>query len=57
MGDPWVRVYGLVDGNEMELYKGHHGPVHAVMYSPDGEMYASGSGKSLLQIYMAMLYS
>lgn len=49
MGDPWVRVYGLVDGNEMELYKGHHGPVHAVMYSPDGEMYASGSGEPLFQ--------
>jgi hypothetical protein len=49
MGDPWVRVYGLVDGNEMELYKGHHGPVHAVMYSPDGEMYASGSGESPFQ--------
>lgn len=43
-GDPWVRVYGLLEGNEMELYKGHHGPVHCVMYSPDGEMYASGSG-------------
>lgn len=44
MGDPWVRVYGLEDGEERELYKGHHGPVHCVMYSPDGEMYASGSG-------------
>jgi serine-threonine kinase receptor-associated protein len=48
IGDPWVRVYGLVDGNEMELYKGHHGPVHTVMYSPDGEMYASGSGEHSL---------
>jgi WD40 repeat protein len=47
MGDPWVRVYGLEDGEERELYKGHHGPVHCVMYSPDGEMYASGSGAFL----------
>ena len=47
MGDPWVRVYGLEDGEERELYKGHHGPVHCVMYSPDGEMYASGSGEFL----------
>lgn len=45
-GDPWVRVYDLVAGEEKELYKGHHGPVHCVMYSPDGEMYASGSGES-----------
>lgn len=44
--DPWVRVYRLADGEELELYKGHHGPVHCVMYSPDGEMYASGSGMS-----------
>jgi serine-threonine kinase receptor-associated protein len=47
VGDPWVRVYGLEDGEERELYKGHHGPVHCVMYSPDGEMYASGSGEFL----------
>ena len=43
--DPWVRVYGLEDGEEREMYKGHHGPVHCVEYSPDGEMYASGSGE------------
>lgn len=41
--DPWVRVYDLDSGQEKEVYKGHHGPVHCVSYSPDGEMYASGS--------------
>lgn len=40
--DEWVRVHGI-DGEEREVLKGHHGPVHCVEYSPDGEMYASGS--------------
>ena len=42
--DEWVRVHGL-DGEERDVLKGHHGPVHSVEFSPDGEMYASGSGE------------
>jgi len=41
--DPWVRVHGFEMGEEREMYRGHHGPAHCVEYSPDGEMYASGS--------------
>jgi serine-threonine kinase receptor-associated protein len=41
--DEWVRVHGI-QGEEREVHKGHHGPVHCVEYSPDGEVYASGSG-------------
>ena len=36
-------MYDLDSGKETEVYKGHHGPVHCVSYSPDGEVYASGS--------------
>lgn len=45
LNDEWVRVHDL-SGEEREVLKGHHGPVHCVEFSPDGEMFASGSGKS-----------
>lgn len=43
--DEWVRIHSL-DGAERDVLKGHHGPVHCVEFSPDGEMFASGSGES-----------
>lgn len=45
--DLWVRIYDFESGRELEVYKGHHGPVHTVSYSPDGELYATGSGNAL----------
>lgn len=45
-GDQWVRIHGALEGEEREVLKGHHGPVHCIEFSPDGEMFASGSGKS-----------
>lgn len=41
--DGWVRIFDYEMGAERELHKGHHGPAHAVSYSPDGELAASGS--------------
>ncbi|KAG9125422.1 hypothetical protein FRC07_007658 [Ceratobasidium sp. 392] len=51
VNDPWVRVYGLAEGEEREVYKGHHGPVHCVEYSPDGEMYATGSEDGTIRLW------
>ena len=41
--DGWVRLHDSESGTEKEIGKGHHGPVHCVSFSPDGEMYATGS--------------
>eukprot|EP01133_Synstelium_polycarpum_P005887 gene5887-6810_t len=40
--DFWVHVYDFNTGNEIEVNKGHHGPVNCCRYSPDGQSFASG---------------
>ncbi|RUS15593.1 WD40-repeat-containing domain protein [Endogone sp. FLAS-F59071] len=49
--DLWVRIYDFETGKELEVYKGHHGAIHTVSYSPDGEIYATGSEDGTIRLW------
>ncbi|CAO3630356.1 unnamed protein product [Cunninghamella echinulata] len=49
--DLWVRVYDFKSGEEKEVYKGHHGPIHTTSYSHDGEILATGSEDGTIRFW------
>ncbi|MCJ1307984.1 hypothetical protein MMC25_001634 [Agyrium rufum] len=59
--DPWVRVYsfgsGLGDSNddqeskELELQKGHHGPIWSTAFTNNGKCFATGSEDGTVKLW------
>lgn len=48
--DTWVRVYDYDTEAELEVYKGHHGSIWSVGFSPDGKLYATGSEDGTIKL-------
>lgn len=49
--DTWVRVHDYETGELLETFKGHHGPVHTISYSPDGNIAASGGEDGTIRLW------
>lgn len=49
--DTFVHVHDFSDGSEQNVYKGHHGPVWSVSFSPDGKLYATGSEDGTIKLW------
>ncbi|KAI0018023.1 WD40 repeat-like protein [Xylariomycetidae sp. FL0641] len=47
----WARVFNWDDGGEIDIHKGHHGPVWSVAFSPDGKLYATGSEDGTIKMW------
>ncbi|KAI1329998.1 WD40 repeat-like protein [Xylariaceae sp. FL0255] len=47
----WARVYRWDDDSEIDIHKGHHGPVWSIGFSPDGKLYATGSEDGTIKMW------
>ena len=47
----WAKVIGFDDGKEMDVHKGHHGPIWSIAISPDGKLYATGSEDGTIKLW------
>ncbi|XP_077294830.1 serine-threonine kinase receptor-associated protein wmd [Arctopsyche grandis] len=50
-----VYKFDFATGEEIEFNKGHFGPVHCIRFSPDGELYASGSEDGTVRMWQTFV--
>ena len=51
--DMWLHVVDVNSGEEVDVCKGHHGPIHTVQFRPGGSTFASGSEDGTIRIWSA----
>ncbi|MCJ1290383.1 hypothetical protein MMC34_001919 [Xylographa carneopallida] len=49
--DTYVRVYDFDQEKELDVYKGHHGPIWSTNFSPTGKLYATGSEDGTMKMW------
>jgi serine-threonine kinase receptor-associated protein len=47
----WAKVYKWEDGSEVDVHKGHHGPIWSISFSPDGKLYATASEDGTIKMW------
>ena len=47
----WARVYDWETDAEIDINKGHHGPIWSIAFSPDGNLYATGSEDGTIKMW------
>jgi len=50
--DGSVRTFEFSSGKEIEVLRGHHGPVHCVRFAPDGITFGSGSEDGTIRLWL-----
>lgn len=55
--DFYAHVYDFATGEQLEVNKGHHGPIHCIRFAPDGETYSSGSEDGTIRIWQTSVKS
>lgn len=47
----WARVVSYDDESEIDVLKGHHGPIWSIAFSPDGQLYATASEDGTIKMW------